>query len=88
MPDNIKNNKPAPKTAEVNSSPALQKSAVEKKSKLKLKSWYANRYQMIVVQRNILLIFTLASMIAVTVAVIFVRNIMASKSLEPYVIEF
>lgn len=58
-----------------------------KKNKLKLKNWYANRYQMIVVQRNILLLFTLASMLAVTIAVIFVKNIMASKSLEPYVIE-
>ncbi len=57
------------------------------KNKLKLKSWYANRYQMIIVQRNILLLFTLASMLAVTIAVIFVKNIMASKSLEPYVIE-
>lgn len=55
--------------------------------KLKIKSWYANRYQMVVVQRNILLLFTLSAMVAVTVAVIFVRNIMASKSLEPYVIE-
>lgn len=61
--------------------------AKEKAGAAKVKSWYANRYQMVVVQRNILLIFTLASMIAVTVAVIFVRNIMATKSLEPYVIE-
>lgn len=56
-------------------------------SKLKVKNWYANRYQSIIIQRNILLLLTLFSMIAVTVAVIFVRNIMSSKSLEPYVIE-
>ncbi len=58
-----------------------------KRSNLKLKSWYANRYQIAIVQRNILLLFTIMSMVAVTVAVIFVRNIMSSKSLEPYVIE-
>lgn len=58
-----------------------------KKNKPKLKNWYANRYQMIVVQRNILLLFTLVSMFAVAIAVVFVKNIMASKSLEPYVIE-
>ncbi len=58
-----------------------------KKNKPKLKNWYANRYQMIVVQRNILLLFTLVSMLAVAMAVVFVKNIMASKSLEPYVIE-
>jgi type IV secretion system protein VirB8 len=59
----------------------------DKKNKLKLKSWYSNRYQIVVVQRNILLLFTLISMFSVAIAVIFVKNIMSSKSLEPYVIE-
>jgi type IV secretion system protein VirB8 len=59
----------------------------DKKTKLKIKSWYSNRYQIVVVQRNILLLFTLISMFSVAVAVIFVKNIMSSKSLEPYVIE-
>lgn len=58
-----------------------------KKDKLKIKSWYANRYQMVIVQRNLLILFTTVSMIAVAVAVIFVNKIMSSKSLEPYVIE-
>ncbi len=60
---------------------------LNKKSKLKIKSWYSNRYQIVVVQRNLLLLFTLVSMLSVAVAVIFVKNIMSSKSLEPYVIE-
>ncbi len=58
-----------------------------KKNKLKVKSWYSNRYQIVVVQRNVLLLFTLVSMFSVAVAVIFVKNIMSSKSLEPYIIE-
>ena len=58
-----------------------------KKTKLKIKSWYSNRYQIVVVQRNILLLFTVISMFSVAVAVIFVKNVMSSKSLEPYVIE-
>jgi type IV secretion system protein VirB8 len=58
-----------------------------KKTKLKIKSWYSNRYQIVVVQRNILLLFTLISMFSVAIAVIFVKNVMSSKSLEPYVIE-
>lgn len=58
-----------------------------KKTKSKIKSWYSNRYQIVVVQRNILLLFTLVSMFSVAVAVIFVKNVMSSKSLEPYVIE-
>ncbi len=61
--------------------------ATHKKNKLRIKSWYSNRYQIIVVQRNILLLFTLVSMFSVAIAVIFVKNIMSSKSLEPYVIE-
>jgi len=65
--------------------PEIEKS--NKKSKLKIKSWYSNRYQIVVVQRNILLLFTLISMFSVAIAVIFVKNIMSSKSLEPYVIE-
>lgn len=60
---------------------------LNKKSKLKIKSWYSNRYQIVVVQRNLLLLFTLISMFSVAIAVIFVKNIMSSKSLEPYVIE-
>lgn len=59
----------------------------DKKHKTKIKSWYSNRYQIVVVQRNILLLFTLVSMFSVAVAVIFVKNVTSSKSLEPYVIE-
>ncbi len=58
-----------------------------KKTKLKIKSWYSNRYQIVTVQRNILLLFTLVSMFSVAIAVIFVKNVMSSKSIEPYVIE-
>ncbi len=65
--------------------PEAEKS--NKKNKLKIKSWYSNRYQIVVVQRNILFLLTLISMISVSIAVIFVKNLMESKSLEPYVIE-
>ncbi len=61
--------------------------ASKKSGKSKIKSWYSNRYQIVIVQRNILLLFTLISMLSVAVAVLFVKNIMSSKSLEPYVIE-
>ncbi len=64
-----------------------ESSKVSKKNKLKIKSWYSNRYQIVLIQRNVLLLFTLVSMFSVAVAVIFVKTIMSSKSLEPYVIE-
>lgn len=59
----------------------------QKNKKVKIKSWYSNRYQLVVVQRNILLLFAIVSMFSVVIAVLFVKSIMSSKSLEPYVIE-
>ena len=55
--------------------------------KIKIKSWYSNRYQIVVVQRNILLIIAMISIVAVATSIIFVKNVMSSKSLEPYVIQ-
>ena len=75
-----KNNQPIGK-----SKPPVVKSSFSANEKMK--SWYYNRYQATVVQRNILLLFSLLSMVAVTVCVIFVRSVTASKSLDPYVIE-
>lgn len=58
-----------------------------KDKKIKVKSWYTNRYQIVVVQRNVLLLITIISIITVAISVLFVKNFMSSKSLEPYVIE-
>jgi type IV secretion system protein VirB8 len=57
------------------------------KQKFKIKSWYSNRYQIVSVQRNILLIFAAFCVISMSVAVVLVKYIVSSKSLEPYVIE-
>ncbi|MFM6973332.1 MAG: virB8 family protein [Alphaproteobacteria bacterium] len=59
----------------------------DKDKKIKIKSWYSNRYQIVAVQRNVLLLLTATSIIMVAIAVFFVKNFMSSKSLEPYVIE-
>ncbi|NBX52307.1 MAG: hypothetical protein EBT63_01470 [Proteobacteria bacterium] len=59
----------------------------DKDKKIKVKSWYTNRYQIVVVQRNVLLLITIISIITVAISVLFVKNFMSSKSLEPYVIE-
>ena len=62
----------------------------EKKKKArraKIKSWYSNRYQIVAVQRNILLFFTLLLLTAMTASIIFVKFVVSSKSLEPYIIE-
>lgn len=58
-----------------------------KKEKFKLKSWYSNRYQLVVIQRNILSLFALFAMVAVAISIIFVKQVTTKKSLEPFVIE-
>lgn len=58
-----------------------------KNQKFKLKSWYSNRYQIVVVQRNILFFFSVFSVISMVVTIIFVKYVISSKSLDPYVIE-
>ncbi len=55
--------------------------------KFKIKSWYSNRYQIVVVQRNILLVLSIMLMVAMTISTIFIKFVVSSKSLEPYVIE-
>jgi type IV secretion system protein VirB8 len=60
---------------------------VAKPQKLKLKSWYSSKYQIVAAQRNILFFISFFAITAVMVSVIFVRQIMSSKSLVPYVIE-
>ncbi|HSQ97751.1 MAG TPA: type IV secretion system protein [Rickettsiales bacterium] len=58
-----------------------------KEPKLKLKSWYSSKYQIVTFQRNILFFISFLAICSVLVAVIFVKQIMGSKSLVPYVIE-
>ena len=58
-----------------------------KKETLKLRSWYSNRYQLILVQKKLLSLFSIFAIGTVVVAVIFVKQFTESKSFEPYVIE-
>ena len=69
--------------------PDLQNNIPEAESnkKFKLKSWYSNRYQIVLVQRNILLFLSIMLTIAMTASIVFVKFVVSSKSLEPYVIE-
>ena len=59
----------------------------KKSQKFKIKSWYSNRYQIVVVQRNILLMLATLLTVAMTASIIFVKFVVSSKSLEPYIIE-
>lgn len=64
-----------------------EKTEKKTKQKFKVKSWYSNRYQIVSVQRNILLLFAAFCIISMSFAVVFVKYVVSSKSLEPYVIE-
>ena len=70
-----------------NKSPNKKPIATKSPKKFRVKSWYENRYQFVVIQRNILLIFALFSTIAIGFGVVFVNHIVSSRSLEPYIIE-
>tara|TARA_B110000259_G_scaffold188489_1_gene248156 strand:- start:13877 stop:14527 length:651 start_codon:yes stop_codon:yes gene_type:complete len=59
----------------------------KKQKEVKIKSWYYDRYVTVVVQRNILLLMVIACLISISFAMIFVKYVTASKSLEPYVVE-
>jgi type IV secretion system protein VirB8 len=59
----------------------------KKAPKLKLKSWYSSKYQIVALQRNLLFFISFFAICAVLMAIIFVRQVMASKSITPYVIE-
>ncbi|MDR1425903.1 MAG: hypothetical protein LBI70_02830 [Rickettsiales bacterium] len=60
----------------------------QKKEELKLRSWYSNKYQLILVQKKILSFFCIVAMVTVVISVIFVKKFTESKSFEPYVVEF
>jgi len=62
-------------------------SKVAQVKKFRPKNWYSNRYQRVTIERNLLLIFALISLVSVSISIIYVKQIMSSKSLEPYVIE-
>jgi type IV secretion system protein VirB8 len=61
--------------------------AKDKKEVLRLRTWYSNRYQLVLVQKKILSFFSILAMISVVIAVIFVKKFTESKSFEPYVVE-
>ncbi len=79
--------KPKTKTEPQTESESATKEKKKSAQKFKIKSWYSNRYQIVVVQRNILLLLATLLMIAMTASTIFVKFVVSSKSLEPYVIE-
>lgn len=51
------------------------------------KNWYADRYQFVVVQRNVLAVVTIIALAGLGITTFAVSRIADSKTFEPYVIE-
>lgn len=51
------------------------------------RNWYSNKYQLMVLQKNLFSLFTICALVSVIIAVLFVKKITESKSFEPFVIE-
>ena len=51
------------------------------------RNWYTDRYEFVVVQRNMLLLVTIVALLGVGGAVFAVAELTSSKTFEPYVIE-
>lgn len=59
----------------------------EKDAIAEVRNWYSDRYQTIVVQRNLLFLVTLFSLVGVFISVFAVERVTSSKSIEPFVVE-
>jgi len=57
---------------------------VEAKS---LSTWFNDRYESIVTQRNVMIVITLLSFLVVSIAIVIVGQISTSKTFEPFVIQ-
>ncbi len=51
------------------------------------KSWYADRYESLVVQRNLLFVLSIAGLVIILVSVFFIGKVTMNKTIEPMVIE-
>jgi type IV secretion system protein VirB8 len=50
-------------------------------------SWYADRYQSIAVQRNMLFFLSIVALVATVISVIFISKVTLSKTIEPLVVQ-
>jgi type IV secretion system protein VirB8 len=52
-----------------------------------VKNWYSDRYEMLLVQRNILFLFVMISIFSIFAGVFVVGDIAAGKKIEPFIVE-
>lgn len=59
----------------------------ESGSKGTSQSWYADRYQSIAVQRNMMFFLSIVALVATVISVIFISKVTLSKTVEPLVVQ-
>lgn len=59
----------------------------EKDTVADIRNWYSDRYQTITVQRNLLFLVTLLSLLGLLASSFVVQTVVSSKTIEPFVIE-
>lgn len=52
-----------------------------------VKNWYKDRYQYVLLQKRILAVITIASLVCTLGAILVILNLVPQKSVEPYVIQ-
>jgi type IV secretion system protein VirB8 len=65
----------------------MVKKEIDKKSNPKQKSWYQDKYQTVLIQRNILALFTILSLLIALVASFAMQRMAPLKAVEPFIIQ-
>jgi type IV secretion system protein VirB8 len=52
-----------------------------------IKNWYSERYEVLLVQRNILFLFVIIAIASIFAGVFIIGNIAESKKIEPFIVE-
>jgi type IV secretion system protein VirB8 len=58
-----------------------------KEAMQRVKNWYTDRYETVLVQRNLLFLILAVSIVTIALSLLVIRYIKSTRSLEPFVIE-
>lgn len=64
-----------------------KKEGVNKETLSVSESWYSDKYESLLVQRNIFFLISLITAVALSISVLFMRYIKTTQSIEPFVIQ-
>jgi type IV secretion system protein VirB8 len=64
----------------------IELTSVEDDAVTKIKNWYSDRYEYTLVQRNVLFLIAIISLATVLMTVIAMKQILDSKSIEPFIL--